>query len=401
MNTLAPYRLMILTSATGGGHDARADATIAWAREIYGAQVEVCLCRPLEDKRSRWGSVGVWFYNTIQRYLPWLHQIYFELIEVIGDRQQGKRYIGQHAYESALMAFRPQMIISLHDFLNKGYFEAAKRLLPGVRCMTYSGEYTAGNGFSRHWVSAYADLWVGRTPEATAHALQLGISAEKLSTFAFYLPPEEVSPNELTAAQMRQRLGLEEGRLTILLASGRNGAMQHIRTLQALSPLADKIQVIAVCGLNERLRREVLAWQEKHPIPMIVEGYSTRMRDHMQAADIVFCRGGANTATRAFFEGAPIWFDASEGIMPQERLTVDFFVRSGAAEVIDSPALLAERLELALAEKGYLEALRLRMARLREAHLSPAPRQFFRRILAWGLERHALAPISAPLRWRS
>jgi processive 1,2-diacylglycerol beta-glucosyltransferase len=382
---MKPYRLLILTASTGGGHDARADALAAWAREIYGERVEVKIFKPLEDNSTPVGNFGVELYNFIQRRAPILHHIYFEVIEWIGDwigNSKGKAFFGRKIYEKVLKDFRPQMIVSLHDFLNKGYFDLAEEMFGDeVRCATYCGEYDGGSGFSRHWVSSKAHRWVGRSEAALTQAFKLGIPSERLERFTFFLPPDEVKPG---IPPTRKALRLDQRKITILFANGRNGALDPLKFLKVLEPLKDKVQAIVVCGLNEQMRRAVDDWQLKTKFQMIVEGYSSRMRTYMQLSDVVFFKGGANTATRAFYEACPMWFDGSDGVMPQEQLTIDFFVREGTGEMIKTPEEMLKLVQEEISGAHRTTRMRNKMALLKQKYLDPKPRDFFKKFFAWG-----------------
>lgn len=375
------YRLLILTSSTGGGHDARADTLAAWAREIYGEKVEVKILRPLESKTSAWGRFGVGLYNFIQRWMPFLHKIYFYVIEVVGDIK-GETFIGQELYAQTLLEFQPQMIVSLHDFIGERYFQLAHQLLgENTRCATYCGEFSGGEGFSKHWASPSADRWIGRTEGTLREAFKRGVNPDAMERFTFFLSPEEVDPMR---APSRTSLGLDESRLTILFASGTNGGVNHLRLLRQLEPFKDRVQAIVVCGLNETLRRQIALWQAQTEFPMILEGYSARMRSYLQIADVMVFKGGSNTAARAFYEGCPMWFDVIDGVMPQEALTMNFFTQTGAGSPLRSTGDFAEKVRFELDMNGELEDLKRNILASRNRHKKPAPREFFEGFLRWG-----------------
>jgi hypothetical protein len=46
-------RILVLTSATGAGHDTHAYATTAWCEKLYGSKVEVIVDHTLEDSQGR------------------------------------------------------------------------------------------------------------------------------------------------------------------------------------------------------------------------------------------------------------------------------------------------------------------------------------------------------------
>src|SRR5690606_38181574 len=80
--SMSPLRILVLTSSTGGGHDARAHAFARWVKQLYGWSVDVRIESMLEDS-SGIARFGVGFYNFIQKHAPWLHHPYYLLIEML------------------------------------------------------------------------------------------------------------------------------------------------------------------------------------------------------------------------------------------------------------------------------------------------------------------------------
>ena len=87
-------RVLVLTSRTGGGHDARAEAFRDWVARLYGAAVEVRIDHALENA-SPWNARGVAFYNAIQRYAPWFHHLYYNIGEIFGAVQRDEVQVGR------------------------------------------------------------------------------------------------------------------------------------------------------------------------------------------------------------------------------------------------------------------------------------------------------------------
>ena len=136
-------RVLILTSSTGGGHDMRAHAFQRWA-ERASAGIAVELHRPLES--SHWlYRFGVDLYNWIQRTAPRLHHVYYNLLEVV-PVVRTKQPLGAARFRAVLEQTRPDVLLSVHDSLNHGFFEYAREVLgtERVRCITYCGELDGG-----------------------------------------------------------------------------------------------------------------------------------------------------------------------------------------------------------------------------------------------------------------
>lgn len=374
-------RVLVLSSSTGSGHDMRARAFATWARQLYGDALEIRTEQIIEN--GSWlGQFGVWVYNTIHRYCPFLHNLYFFIVELFIFTHAGSVSFGGRYYRRLIADFRPHVIFSVHDSTNRGYFEDARKVLgETVRCVTYCGEFSGGYGYSRNWVNPAADLFIARTGIAREHAIRLGIERAKSAVFHKFLPPdafeEELSPGEKAA--LRSQLGLDPERFTLFLATGGYGANHHRVFLRELVPLAAKIQVIVVCGRNPAVFDTVAGWAEQNPeLKLYLEGYSTQMAQFLQISHAVVTRGGANTTMEALHFGCPLLYDSLGGLMPQERCTVRYFLDNGAARMIHKPADLA-RFVLEWADFG--QAYREVRTNLSKLHFEEDPRQLIRQVL--------------------
>ncbi|HNX04064.1 MAG TPA: glycosyltransferase [Opitutales bacterium] len=330
-------RILILTSSTGGGHDSRAYSLQTWL-EKAGAEARV---EHLLENSSWLPRFGVWVYNTIQKCAPGLHNLYWYIAEGFARAQGARLSFGRDYFVKLLTDFRPQLVISMHDCLNRGYFQCAVETLGNsVRTATYCGEWSGGFGYSLNWVEKSADLFVARTEQAREFALEAGMPAEKAEVFCNLLPGRafEKPMDDDARGAFRASVGLFPGRFTVLLAAGAAGANNHVRLLDALARIPGT-QAIAFCGKSHVAARRIAKWKQAHPdYPLFVEGYSQRVHTLLQAADCVVSRGGANTTAEALYHATPILFNRLGGVMPQERLTLNYFTGHGAALEFSSAA---------------------------------------------------------------
>ena len=103
-------RILVLTSSTGSGHDMRAKAFAKWVKRLHGDAVEVRIEHVIEN--SSWlGQFGVWIYNTIHKQAPFLHNIYFFIVELFVLTHSGKVSFGGRYYRELLASFRPDIIL--------------------------------------------------------------------------------------------------------------------------------------------------------------------------------------------------------------------------------------------------------------------------------------------------
>lgn len=335
-------RILVLTSSTGGGHDARATAFRRWVRELYGWEVDVRVESMLEDS-SKVGRFGVNFYNFIQRHAPWFHHPYYLVIEGLSYLNKNRVSLGRRYYEEVVKSYRPHLVFSVHDCLNRGYFQEARRILgEKVRCATYCSEFSGGYGYSRNWVEPTVDLYVSRTETAKDYAVKaLKLPESKIVVRGQFLMPriyrEKLSPIEKHRF-ITERLGLQSNRRIVFLTTGGAGANNHIAMLEILKRHADQYQAVVVCGRNQRAFLEATKWKEQNPnFGCNITGYTNEIHLYMQAADFVITRGGTTTCAEALHFSCPIVFNGFGGVMPQEKLTVKYFMQDNAAERISKP----------------------------------------------------------------
>ena len=331
---MAKVRILVLTSSTGGGHDARAEAFAEWCFQLYRHDVEVRIEQMLE-KSSVVNRTGVRLYNRIQRSAPWVHKVFYAVVELLAVLNRRRVTFGQKYYLHVLRSFRPHLVFSVHDCLNRGYFQMARRELgaAAVRCATYCGEFSGGWGYSRNWIEPTVDLYFSRTATARDFAVKRGMPVERTRVRGSLMLPrahlEVLGPAERHAF-LTKKLGLSPELFTVFLATGGNGANNHFDLLPVLLRHAKRVQAIVICGRNRETYNELIQWRARHPgFNCYIEGFSEIVHLLLQVSDTIVTRGGTTTCAKALHFRCPIVFNAFGGIMPQEQLTWKFF-RNGA-----------------------------------------------------------------------
>jgi processive 1,2-diacylglycerol beta-glucosyltransferase len=367
---MSKLRILVLTSSTGGGHDARAEAFAEWCFQLYRHDVDVRIEQMLE-KSSVVNRTGVNIYNHIQRTAPWVHKVFYAIVELLSYLNTRRVTFGAAYYLSVLKEYQPHLIFSVHDCLNRGYFQLARKTLGAakVRCATYCGEFSGGWGYSRNWIEPSADLYLSRTPTASDYAVKKGIPPERARVRGSLMSPraslEVLSPVDRRVFRAK-RLGLDPGKFTVFLATGSNGANNHLDLLPALVCHAARVQAIVICGKNKQTYNELVHWRANHPEFMChIEGYSDIVHLHLQASDAIVTRGGTTTCAKALNFKCPIIFNAFGGIMPQEELTWKFFHNGAAAEKIENANDFAEIIDRWMAQPATYAQVRENFLKLR------------------------------------
>ena len=367
---MACVRILVLTSSTGAGHDARAQAFAEWCFELYRHEVDVRIEQMLE-KSSGFFRVGVRFYNWIQKKSPWVHKAFFLFVELLSLLNRRSVSVGRAYYESVLRAYQPHLVFSVHDCLNRGYFQLAKKTLgpDGVRCATYCGEFSGGFGYSINWVEPTADLYISRTATARDYAVKLGMAPERTRVRGYLMKPRaylEILVAEARTEFIEEKLELRSDLFTVFLATGGNGANNHLELLPKLLRHADRVQAIVICGKNREAYNQLVHWRSEHPeLNCYVDGFSEEVHLLLQVSDAIVTRGGTTTCAKALHFRCPIIFNAMGGVMPQEELTVKFFQRGAGVELIADAGDFGRIIDSWFADRSVYERLRANYLKLR------------------------------------
>ena len=332
-------RVLIYTSSGGTAHDAAAEAIAQWMAQ-RSPEIEVRVEQVLERSSPTY-SRGVALYNWIQRHHPWLHQLYWRAMEWEDLVKPGTVLFGRKYLIQQLLEFRPDLLISTHPHTNRGHFALAKRVLgPQLRCITCCTELDGGFGFSRNWLCRRTDLFWALTDAVKdeVERRRPGLTTEVLGPLlypAYHQVVSEPAPGVGSGP---------EGLPLLVLATGSNGANNHLPLLERLVPFAGQIQVAALCGRRPAVQQHVEDWSARHPgLQVAALSYQgpAAMANLYRCAWAMVSRPGARTATEALFMACPLIFNHYGTTMPQELLAPRYFAARGLEHSIRRPAQLA------------------------------------------------------------
>ena len=312
---MAP-RILFLFSDTGGGHRASANAIIEGLGLEYGETITTAMVDILRD-----------YTPSPLRYSP---EIYPPLSRVKGawkmsfDASNGPRRVRAleqlsspylRRYLRRLIAENPaDLIVSVHP-LASAMMPRALRGNP-VPFVTVVTDLVSIHAF---WYAPGADAIIVPTDQARNRGVRIGADPARITVIG-----QPVSPRfaDVTAskADARAELGWESDRPVVLLVGGGDGMGPVRRVARAINKAALPVTLVAVCGRNEDLQKDLgeLPWQ----IPHHIYGFTDQMPRFMRAADILLTKAGPGSISEGFISGLPIVMYAC--LPGQETGNVDY-----------------------------------------------------------------------------
>jgi UDP-N-acetylglucosamine:LPS N-acetylglucosamine transferase len=228
---------------------------------------------------------------------------------------------------------RPEMVVSVIPNFNRALFQSLKRWnheVPLVTILTDLADYPP-----HFWIERQEQHFVCGTAKAVEQAYALGHPKERvLRASGMILNPRFYETPALDRVAERRNLGLDPALPTgLLLFGGQGSAMMEliIRRLDA-SPL--KMQIIAVCGHNERLFQRLQALKTRFPLHTV--GFTREVPHLMQVSDFFIGKPGPGSISEAIHMKLPVIVVKNIWTLPQERYNADWAREQGVGTVVKS-----------------------------------------------------------------
>lgn len=316
-------KVLILSSSTGGGHNA-AGAAIQEALQKRGHEAVLMDMFLLSGARTA-NLVGQCYVKTA-RSLPKL----FGGIYRLGGLISSSRRKSPVYYANGLMAKK------LEAYLSENHYDAVvmPHLFPAETItwlkrhhkevplsVAVATDYTC----IPFWEETECDYYIAPHADLLTEYIEKGIPAEKLRPFG--IPVKEAFCGHYDKAAAKRKLHLPDDKAMYLIMSGSMGFGKiHLFAYELVRHLKEGEQVVIICGSNKKLKR-TLKKQFFHTAGVHIIGYTDHVADFMAACDVIYTKPGGLTSTEALNMHIPIVHTAP--IPGCESKNREFFVSRG------------------------------------------------------------------------
>ena len=170
-------------------------------------------------------------------------------------------------------------------------------------------------------------------------------------TSGMIVRPHFYAPIEPARAEERRRLGLDPALPTGLVLFGGQGSNQMVSIAKAVDKSGLKVQLIMVCGHNEKLRDRLSALRPG--FPMHVEGFTKEIPYFMQLSDFFIGKPGPGSISEAIHMNLPVIVERNAWTLPQERYNTQWIAENQVGVVLRSFNQIAEGLRTLLEEHNF------------------------------------------------
>jgi processive 1,2-diacylglycerol beta-glucosyltransferase len=383
-------RIDIYTIDVGGGHIAPAQA-IKQQFDIRGDK----------DLDVRVVNLGIslnatflrflykFYWDKALRYPPLINAFYRgadnPFLIKIADRILGITTLPK--FVRYLEREKPDVVVSTY-FTFTHYLEMLKR----VDQLDATTVVLNPEPFDSHqiWFSPVFDWSMVFSRKSREEIVQKGIAAQRVKEFHFPIKPSFAQRTQAPSV-LRAQLGLQKKPFTVLLFFGAEGVGPVRKSLEALIQAGLSLQVVVVCGRNQKLLGEIqrLAASDTRGLHIETRGYVTNLADYIAAADVVVGKSGPNQVFETLLQCRPLVISS---FLANEKETTDWVIRNKLGWLTRSPAHLAALLARLAAHPEVLRQYQASIRAMRLRSGTPEIAEFLA-----GLARQKRAPRKRPM----
>ena len=245
---------------------------------------------------------------------------------------------------------RPDMVVSLIPNFNRALWLSLESALPGTPLATILTDIA---DYPPHfWIERQPQYLICGSQRAVEQARQLGHPDGCIfRTSGMILNPRFYEPIAIDRASERQRLGLDPELPTGLVLFGGEGSMTMREIARRLQSTARPLQLILICGRNQKLAAELRAMRSR--IPMFVEGFTREVPYYMHLADFFIGKPGPGSISEAIAMKLPVIVERNAWNLPQERYNCEWVREQDVGMVLRNFRGIAAAVEQLLEPAGY------------------------------------------------
>jgi processive 1,2-diacylglycerol beta-glucosyltransferase len=333
-------RLLVISALAGHGHVVAANALEAWGRQLY-PQAEIRNVDILDYTAAIYRKAYAASYLKLADRAPELWGYLYNK----GDRPvAGKRQaalirafdrIEFKNFRAMLREFAPDHLICSH-------FLPAQILEPYTDSDWHTfGLHLVVTDFMAHgfWAQPNATSIFCASGEAVEELALKGIARERIHKIGIPILPQYAQ--KYSREEMAVKHGVDPSIPTVLAMSGGWGAA-GMPTLVENILKHSPVQVIALCGRNDKMRAKV----EAVPVPrgsrVLALAFVNYVHELMVASDLCVTKSGGLTTSECLAMGLPMLIP--NPIPGQEERNAEYLTEYGAALIARSPGALSYKL---------------------------------------------------------
>ncbi|MGH9530465.1 MAG: glycosyltransferase [Terriglobales bacterium] len=247
------------------------------------------------------------------------------------------------------------LVLSVIPHFNRALAESVLvPQIPFVTLLTDLADYPP-----HFWIEKESRYIICGTEHARQQALSMGHTEDRIfSTSGMILRPgfyekRDTKHSNESRSYERKKLGLDPSLPTGVVLFGGHGSPAMIDIADQLAKDNRGVQLIMLCGHNQKLAAELKSMPTKPP--MFVEGFTSRVSHFMSLADFFIGKPGPGCISEALQFDLPLIVECNARTLPQERYNAQWLTEKRLGIVLNDFHEVACGVHQLLVEPAFQE----------------------------------------------
>ncbi|HET7577989.1 MAG TPA: glycosyltransferase [Bacillales bacterium] len=360
---MGKQKVLILTGQYGEGHKQAASAIQA-EMERQNIHVEsmvldpASLVHPTLDLISR--NV---FIEGVKKF-PSVYNFCYEKTRrdnFASTVLKGMNRLGIWRLLKLLNEMHPSVIVSTCPIASGMISNLKEQGFINIPLITVITDYSAHS----YWVYPYTDAYFAGSDSVREGLEQLGVDGAKIAVTG--IPVDPKFGGDYNREVLRLKYGLERNMPTVLITGGGYGMIGKGNTVfQAFEKIPFDMQIIVVCGHNERLYHQLEQKMPSLKHKILLMGYVDHIEELMAVSDLMVTKPGGLTVSEAIAMSLPMLLYPSIG--GQEHDNTQFLLKTKTALLASDTEDLTRKVFRMLTDRNVLLTLRNHAKQLQRKH---------------------------------
>ncbi|HEX3544892.1 MAG TPA: glycosyltransferase [Candidatus Acidoferrum sp.] len=188
----------------------------------------------------------------------------------------------------------------------------------------------------RFWIEPIPEQYIiAGTEKAAEQARAMAHDEQHIfKTSGMIVRPEFYAREHVDVSELKKQMGLREDLPTAIVLFGGYGSGVMHQIARRLDHANVPVQLILICGRNEKLAAKFRAESWKFPVHVI--GFTKDVHRLMYAADFMIGKPGPGSIAEAMLRHLPVLIECNAWTLPQERYNAEWVKEKEVGIVVDN-----------------------------------------------------------------
>ena len=204
------------------------------------------------------------------------------------------------------------------------------------------------------WIERESEYIIAGTERARQQALTMGHPPDHIfQTSGMILKPRFYEKTAVDRVSERKQFGLEPDCPTGIVLFGGHGSQVMVDITRKLNQAASGVQLILICGHNQKLAAELTKLPTRKPIAVV--GFAENVEYYMALANFFIGKPGPGSISEALQFHLPVLVECNSKTLPQERYNAEWVTEKGYGMVVPTFKRIAPAVQRLLESATFHE----------------------------------------------